>query len=169
RRKASTSLEQLSNTLQQLESRIGRTRDDRLARRPADHQSYPYEASGRGASWDTAPDGRGIADELNALRQELHHQMGSGLRREFATLKDQIERALHTSSASGQAAELGAEFERLSAMIHKLAEQSDDRQVNLLRLEMEEVKAALGKLAREETVQSFDRRWDEFDRRWSDI
>src|SRR5690606_5784622 len=69
----------------------------------------------------------------------------------------------------GQAAELGVEFDRLSGMIHKLAERSDDRQVNLLRLELEEVKGALGKLAREETVQSFDRRWNEFDQRWSDI
>ncbi|WP_292238182.1 hypothetical protein, partial [Mesorhizobium sp.] len=66
------------------------------------------------------------------------------------------------------------EFERLSGAIHTLAEKSDDRSVNLLRLELEQVKAALDTLAREESVravdqsvQAVDRRWDDFDRRWS--
>src|SRR5690606_29093872 len=56
-----------------------------------------------------------------------------------------------------------------AAMIHKFAQRTDDRQLSVLRLEMEEVKNALGKLAREDTVKSFDRRWDELDRRWSDL
>ena len=37
----------------------------------------------------------------------------------------------------------------------------------MLRLELEQVKAALDTLAREESVQKVDRRWDDFDRRWS--
>ena len=37
----------------------------------------------------------------------------------------------------------------------------------MLRLELEQVKAALDTLAREESVQAVDRRWDDFDRRWS--
>ena len=70
--------------------------------------------------------------------------------------------------ASGKgSAELGVEFERLSGAIKSLSEKSDDRSVNLLRLELEQVKAALDTLAREESVQKVDRRWDDFDRRWS--
>src|SRR5690606_20101370 len=171
RRRAGTSLEQLNDTLAELESRIRRPHDDRDADYGVDRSGRRSFGSGHPFHPASQQDHRfpRVADELGALREELRQQMGSGLRREFAALRGEIERALDKSDGVHQAAELGAEFERLSGMIHKLAEQSDDRQIDGLRLEMEEVKRALGKLAREETMQSFDRRWDEFDRRWSDI
>ncbi|WP_192250176.1 peptidoglycan-binding protein [Mesorhizobium silamurunense] len=120
-----------------------------------------------------------IAVELRGLREELRHQMTAGLQREFDALRQDIDRAMQASSQHGipadkSSAELGLEFERLSGAIHTLAEKSDDRSVNLLRLELEQVKAALDTLAREESVQAVDksvravdRRWDDFDRRWS--
>ena len=113
-----------------------------------------------------------IAGELRGLREELRHQMTVGLQREFDALRKDIERAFQASSQSGGqpgkgSAELGVEFERLSGAIQTLAEKSDDRSVNMLRLEVEQVKAALDTLAREESVQAVDRRWDDFDRRWS--
>ncbi len=109
-----------------------------------------------------------IAGELRGLRDELRQQMTVGVRREFQTLREDIERAYRSGSSSAKgSAELGLEFERLSGAIQTLAEKSDDRSVNLLRLELEQVKAALDTLAREESVRGLDRRWDEFDRRWS--
>lgn len=168
RRKASTSLEDIASSLDELETRIRRPYDDRhdLHRQPS-HDPRPdhYERAWREDRLSTAD----LSSELSALRRDLRDQMGSGLRREFTALKKEIEDALQRSGSASQTADLRTEFERLSGMIHKLAEQSDDRQVNMLRLEMEQVKNALGKLAREDTVQSFDRRWSEFDQRWSDI
>ncbi len=115
-----------------------------------------------------------IAGELRGLREELRHQMTAGLQREFEALRNDIERAFQAStqpggqSAGGKgSAELGVEFERLSGAIQALAEKSDDRSVNMLRLDLEQVKAALDTLAREESVQAVGRRWDEFDRRWT--
>ncbi|UCI07481.1 SEL1-like repeat protein [Mesorhizobium sp. B1-1-8] len=113
-----------------------------------------------------------IAVELRGLREELRHQMTAGLEREFEALRKDIDRAMQANSQPGAqagkgSAELGLEFERLSGAIQTLAEKSDDRSVNLLRLELEQVKAALDTLAREESVQKVDRRWDDFDRRWS--
>jgi localization factor PodJL len=179
RRRASTSLEEISSTLDELESRIRSPHEERLTSRREQRLTGESSYFGNRDNWAHARDDRspraggfdsdGVAQELSALRRDLRDQMGAGLRREFAALKSEIETAMQTSGPAGQVAELGVEFERLSAMIHKLASQSDDRQVNLLRLEMEQVKNALGKLAREDTVQSFDRRWDEFDQRWTDI
>ncbi len=193
RRRPSTSLEELSETLDEIESRIGPSRDERrggprlrpLARRLAAEASYAdtYDAPPRERTYPsgarrpapdrsrrpTRADEQAGMSELNALREELHHQMSTGLRREFGRLREDIEKALHSAAPAAQVAELGVEFERLAAMIHKFAQRTDDRQLNVLRLEMEEVKNALGKLAREDTVKSFDRRWDELDRRWSDL
>ncbi|HEY4193506.1 MAG TPA: peptidoglycan-binding protein, partial [Mesorhizobium sp.] len=108
-----------------------------------------------------------IAGELRGLREELRHQTATGLHHEFEALRADIDRACQTAPASRQTEELGREFERLSGAIQMLAEKSDDRSVNSLRLEMEQVRSALDALAREESVQSVDRRFDDFDRRWS--
>jgi len=180
RRRATTSLQELSQTLEELEGRIRRPYADEtssarpLGREP-EYRDAPSARDWRRSPRDRAPvfgarDSHSpLSGELNALRDELRDQMGTGLRREFAGLKSDIERALHSAAPVSQAAQLGAEFERLSGTIHRLTEQSDDRQIDMLRREMADVKQSLGKLAREETVQSFDRRWDELDQRWQDI
>ena len=108
-----------------------------------------------------------IAHELRGLREELRQQMSSGLQREFEALRKDIQRAAQEAPSSRDSAELGLEFERLSGAIRGLAEKSDDKTVNLLRLELEQVRNAMDTLAREESVQAVDRRWQEFDQRWS--
>ena len=169
RRRAGAALEDLDSTLDRLEGRLGPApREDgydRAARRTAPGAGGDFR---RGAALRERAYA-GIATEMQALREELRSQMGAGLNREFTALKGEIERALRTPAATGHAAELGAEFERLSAMMHRLSEESDGRQAHLLRLEMEDMKKALGQLAREETVRSFDNRWGELDRRFTDI
>lgn len=212
RRRPSTSLEQLSSTLDELESRLERmrpareprseaaglrTRSQRLSSATA--HTPPYEpAAPRRAAYAAAPasmgagtgsrprfersagdrrepygaralNERAVADELNTLRAELRQQMSAGLREEFARLKEDIRHALHTAAPASHVAELSVEFERLAAMIHKMSGQPGDRQIALLRDEMEDMKRALGQMAREDTVRAFDRRWDELDQRWSDI
>jgi len=107
-----------------------------------------------------------IAAELKAMRDELRQQTSAGLQQEFESLRRDIQR-LAANAQSVQPREIGVEFERLSDAIHSLSERADDRSINLLRLELEEVKSALDTLAREDTVKSVDRRWDDFDRRWS--
>lgn len=109
-----------------------------------------------------------IAAELKAMREELRQQMGQGLKREFDALRHDIQR-LHAAAPAASGTELGAEFERLSDAVRSLAERSDDRGVNMLRLELEQVKGALDFLAREETVKAADRHWDELDRRWTKL
>lgn len=177
RRRATTSLQELSQTLDELEGRVRRPFADqsqtaRGARRGPQPDARPYrdqrylDADRAAPTRQPAP---AYASELSALRDELRDQMGAGLQRQFTGLKADIERALQSAAPFGQAADLGAEFERLSSMIDRLARKGDDRQIDLLRREMSEVKQSLGKLAREDTVQSVDRRWQDLDQRWRDI
>jgi localization factor PodJL len=189
RRRSSTSLEQLSQTLDDLENRIRRPFEDRdePRQRRATQDSFVADRERRAYGRDRRADsierdierGRSgqesraaldaLSAELGDLRAELRHQMGTGLRREFSSLKSDIDRALAGTAPGNPAAELGAEFERLTGMIGSLANRGDDRQIDLLRHEMEEVKGILGKLAREDTLQSYDRRWEQLDQRWSEI
>jgi len=107
-----------------------------------------------------------IATELKGMREEIRQQMGSGMQREFQALRDDIERAWKAAQSGGRAEELTAELERLSDAIASLAKRSDDRGVGMLRGEFDQVKEAIGRLAREESVTAVERRWDEFDRRF---
>lgn len=212
-RRPQTTLEQLNRSLETLEQRLERTREDPMARpdprqhgtdarypaahptgqqrwyedpQPAPRQKSPMQPAAafeqnyqaiardidrvRGQEDGVAMVGK-IAGELRGMREELRHQMTAGLQREFEALRNDIERAFQSGAKPGAStkgsAELGLEFERLSGAIQTLAEKSDDRSVNMLRLELEQVKAALDTLAREESVQKVDRRWDDFDRRWT--
>lgn len=140
--------------------------DHRAAYEPQPYQSLARDMERvRGQEDGVAAFGK-IAGELKGLREELRHQLTSGIRREFETLRKDIETASLTRSGK-DSQELGLEFERLQGAIHNLAGKSDDRNVGLLRSELGQVKAALDTLAREETVLSVDRRFNDFEHRFS--
>ncbi len=183
-RRQSASIEDLDRTLETLEGRVGRLRDEAYGSESArpwrdvpwrerDQRAspQPYREMARDlervrAHEDELSSVSRIAAEIKSLREELRHQMSTGIGREFATLRRDLERATAASATNSQAAALGAEFERLSAMIQRLADNGGDKSVSLLRLEIDEVKKALDTLAREDTVRSVGERWEEFDRRW---
>ena len=198
KRRSYTSLEQLNRSLETLEQRIDRNREEvagysRGAPRSGVSEPYagprtaptprtseyrsaleqPYRSIARDIERvrnqedGVAAFGK-ISEELKALREELRSQITSGVRREFETLRQEIERAATTGSSKALA-QLGQDVERLSGTVQSLAERGDDRNVNMLRLEIEQMKGALDSLAREETVLSVDRRWDDFDRRFNDF
>ena len=187
-RRPETTLEQLNRSLENLESQLGRSRDSRVPRddswtaaaRTAAPRHDPSEEPARSASpaprepnparderagMEGAQAASKVSAEMRQLRDELRNQMSLGLRREFDTLRSDIEQSSQDASAKSSA-ELGRELERLTSAIHSLGERGDDRGIALLRLEVEQVKAALNTLAREETVLSVDRRWDDLDRRF---
>jgi len=107
-----------------------------------------------------------IATELKGMREELRQQMSSGLSREFEALRADIQRAYSAANAGLQGVDLTNELERLSNAIGALAQRSDDRGIGMLRTELDEVRATMDRLAREESVHAVERRWDEFDRRF---
>lgn len=157
-RRSQASLEELSRTLDSLENRFEQARiaADRDSPAPQTREQAPHRARPAAQAEDR------IAAEIKALRAELRHQMGTGLKREFQSLRQEIGLA-----EQHELRELSRELERLNRAIGSLGGQSDPRAVEMLRLELDEMKQILGRLAREESVKSVDRRWDEFDRRWS--
>lgn len=109
-----------------------------------------------------------LAAEVKGLRDELRHQMTAGLQREFDSLRSDLSRAYSASDANN-GGKLADELERISDSIRTLSSRSDDKGVNLLRLDIEQLRAELDSLAREDTVRSMDSRWDQFDRRWNEL
>jgi len=194
-RKAHASLEELNRSLESLGHKLDRSREvpplreERAPRRSQwaeTDMNFRERPSEDWRSRATAPrqrmmepayaprredDGSAarIAAELKGLREELRQQMTAGIRREFDVLRSEVERASASPASVRADAELGVEFERLSDAIAALSERGDDKNINMLRLELEQVKGVLDSLAREETVLSVDRRWDDFNKRWSTL
>ncbi|MCT9000050.1 peptidoglycan-binding protein [Chelativorans intermedius] len=182
-RRSGTALEDISRTLEQLESRLERALGERrrpeavdgdiarrmqrlsqvaaTPRRPAPGLDPARREQEQRAATDA------LAGEMKALREEMRAVMGSGLKREFDALREELARIMELVPQSSWTAELNAEFEQLSRAITLLAERSDDRSTKALRLELEQVKASLDKLAREETVRALDERWEALESRLS--
>ena len=135
-RRPYASLEQLNRSLETLEQRIDRNREEvadysRASQRRAASQPYGqgFESGTRAPARPRAPEYRGaydqpyqsiardiervrsqedgvaafgkIAGEIKGLREELRHQMTSGVRREFESLRKDIERAYAAGSRQG--------------------------------------------------------------------
>ena len=103
----------------------------------------------------------GIAQELEALRAEMRSQL-SEARRELSAREQGTPRS---DGSMAEATEIKAEIERLTDAVHSLAHRTDDRPMNVLRLELEQARAAIDSLAREDTVRTIGDRWDDFERR----
>jgi localization factor PodJL len=178
RRRPSTSIERLNRTLEELEGRLGDTEDgergqggqhhwqhDRGPTFPAYSDLAHTVRQARSREEEFASVSQ-IATELRSLREEIRSQGGPGVGREIAALRRDLERNRTPGGGADQAVALAGELERLSGMIERLAARGDDRGVQMLRREIDDIKAALGQLAREETVRSVGERWEDLDRRW---
>lgn len=100
----------------------------------------------------------------------------SRLHNETSEIRGEIERlgALLMNDAPRHAyahaqqdtSEIKSEIERLTAAVQSLTRRPDDKQpINALRLELEQARAMIESLAREETVRTIGDRWDDFERR----
>ena len=163
-RRPHTSLDQLNRSLENLEARLERAREEsaepyRTPPRQAPVAAYaPRGEYGCGAPYerpyqtiardiDRARDQEDgiaaagkIANELRVLREEMHHQMGTRLQREFDLLRKNTDSVSQVGEADSQAIELGLELGRLSGAIHLLA---DRMSANVFRRPEDQVLTAL--------------------------
>jgi localization factor PodJL len=161
RRRPTTSIDDLNRTLADLEARISQRDEPAGDAAPARLAAQIEMQRRREESVEAAGS---IAGELKLLRDDLNAKIAAGIEREFAAVKSQIEEA-RAKPAACRADELSGEVERLGGMIDALAARGSEDYAARLHSEMETIKETLAELARESTLQSAERRWDEFDRR----
>jgi localization factor PodJL len=177
-RRPQTTLDQLSLSLEQLERQLdlrsGQRADQDIYRpsrqRLADETAPYYDRMTPPAqarqSWETGRGGQQgaarneaakLADELQALRDEMQVMLSD----------THPPRRMPAAQAHGgsEAAEIRAEIERLTDAVQTLTQRADDRPFNVLRLELEQARAAIDSLAREDTVRAMSDRWEDFERR----
>jgi localization factor PodJL len=150
-RRGPSALDDLERTLNGLEQRVGsigakhqepvpmRTRDDFAER----FQQLNQQFAQRTDRFASAPRSAGS----------------------LSRLANDIERARHDEESFHGLSAVSAEINRLRADIRGLAERPADRSGELLRRELEELKRNVSTLAREDTLRSVGRSWEQFERR----
>lgn len=152
-RRGPSALDDLERTLNGLEARVGsigkapepaplRAREDFAERFQQLNQHF-------------AP-----RDDRSAPRAAAPSSAGS-----LSRLAHDIERARHEEESFHGLSAVSAEINRLRADIRGLAERPADRSSELLRRELEELKLNVGMLAREDTLRSVGRSWEQYERR----
>lgn len=163
-RRSQTSLDELNRTLERLEDQLKSARPGPVADSLEDRPSHPDREPRRPAP-ERGDGASMVVTELRALRDEMRTQMTGVLRQEFEGLRKEIVRSRSTVDGSDVDRQLAGELERLSDAIQQLADRGEDAELKSLRLEMDGLRTAMGKLAREETLLEFDGRWQDMDRR----
>ncbi|MBL8582020.1 MAG: peptidoglycan-binding protein, partial [Rhizobiaceae bacterium] len=184
-RRPSSALEELNRSLEGFEQRLDRHRDeaaeflreplhyaeDTVAGRQREEYRYVPPAprqhvAGHAPDRSRAPDeglatlGR-IAVDLKSLRDEVRFQTNHGMKREFDSLRREMERGVTPAPA----ADLSGEFERLATMIKTITSTSNDGVVSALRVELDQVRSALESLERVDAER--DQRWQALEERVS--
>ncbi|MCB1418258.1 MAG: SEL1-like repeat protein [Notoacmeibacter sp.] len=95
--------------------------------------------------------------------------MTSSISREFEALRHQLSGVYADVRAGQSTSDIAPELDRISQAVRSLSERSNDRGISDLHLEVEELKHAVGELAREESLRAVQARWNDFDRRWDHL
>jgi len=142
-RRDGASLEQITQSLMDLESRLGRSADAPNANRRG---SYARPAE---------------------QRETLRQPMPADPRSEFADLRGQLNRMLDSNREAAALAPAHAdETDRISRAMHALSDRADEPNIKQLRGEIEHLRSALDTLARDDSLRS-PAQPDERERRWS--
>lgn len=198
RRRSGTTLEDISQTLSALEQRIAGSRaqqgngerGERLApassgraerntaakTAPPRYTSYANAPASAGQDFDNArvqSEGYAavhrISEELHALREDLRREFTVGIEKEFDGLRDLLA-SIYAEAGSSRASDaLMPELDRIAEAVETLSTRGSRGDIGQLKSEIEDLKAAIDDLAREESVQSIKTRWSDFDRRWDSI
>jgi localization factor PodJL len=115
-----------------------------------------------------------VRDDFAERFQQLNQQFAPRIDRfaaapssagSLSRLANDIERARHEEESFHGLSAVSAEINRLRADIRSLADRPADRSGELLRRELEELKRHVATLAREDTLRSVGRSWEQFEHR----
>lgn len=177
RRSANMTLDKLDEALSNLERRMGieraersgrglphrdddisaiRARQEALARRDRPDTSYRAAPPVRHAV--AAPDQAGLQAELAVMREALNREMSSTIASQFASIRDEL-KSLYRQGSTVSPDDLADGFGRLTRELGVVASRVENGDTGALRAEVEELKAHVSALAREDTLRDMADRW----------
>ncbi|MEX0345306.1 MAG: peptidoglycan-binding protein [Rhizobiaceae bacterium] len=128
-------------------------------------ETYRAAQSGYDAN-DLSGEIQRLSDSVRSLSQRSENGGINLLRAELDEVKHALG-ALTAAQSGHDKINLSDDIQRLTENVRSLSQRSDDSGIDMLRAELEEVKRALGALAREDSIQQMSQRWEEIDRQWS--
>jgi localization factor PodJL len=187
RRSAGTTLEKLDDALSMLERRMGiesnadrgasasreidqdisaiRARQEALAKAPPVRtnltQAQPVSTVGH-------RNDHMLRDELARMRDTLNRELSTTIAGQFEEIREELRR-LGTAGAGLSSDDLADGFNRLTRELGVVASRVENTDASSLRAEVEELKAHVTALAREDTLRDMADRWTVIEREIGDL
>ena len=171
RRAPSPAMEELNRTLASLEKRLmdleeqdnaPDMRDILRSGRQPDRYSAPVRHHE-----ETATGLAEIAENLRQMRESSERSQPSyASSAEIGRASREMSRLQRTVSEEGFSPQMSDDFERINNSVRFLAERSSEANAQALRQQLEELNRTVQGLAREETLNRLNNRWDRFDARF---
>ena len=178
RRNAGSSLDKLDDALSVLERRMGIEPADRrsvVARPPSEPDDDVAAIRARQALLDRRQSVAGAADgrlrgsgdgqvdavlrnELTKMRETLNAELSSTIAGHFTDIRQELRR-LETQQAGLSRDDVADGFDRLTRELSVVASRVENGEAGSLRSEVEELKAHVAALAREDTLRDMADRW----------
>lgn len=181
-RRPDTAMDELNRTLEGLESKLLELEGDAPYRPSAEPEDiYDFEPAPmsrlsssrdkgsalRSKQDDNAAGLADIAHHLHRLRSNLYQEPITEPRRDdYETISQDMSRLHNDAVKQGYSAKIDDEFNRISASVRVLTEQSDSNNSRQLHRDLEELKRTVQTLAREESLRRLTHRWDSFDEKF---
>ena len=133
-------------------------RASRVAAEPVRSVSRPVPQAAPAAMSDAAV--RDIANALVGLRQDLKRDIEQGLSREMSSLRSEMHGiAAAATQGDALAQDIRQDLQRLSLSLADLGRQPTTSESDALRADLEEMRAMIDGLAREDSVRRIESRW----------
>ncbi|WP_422038101.1 peptidoglycan-binding protein [Rhizobium sp. PP-CC-3G-465] len=133
-------------------------RSARIAAEPVRAASRPVPQAAPAAMSDAAV--RDIATALVGLRQDLKRDIEQGLSREMSSLRSEMHGiAAAATQGDALAHDIRQDLQRLSLALADLGRQPTTSDSDALRADLDEMRAMIDGLAREESVRRMESRW----------
>ncbi len=134
-------------------SRVERSRSTRAPASAPSYASPTHEGQGDAAL-------REVAEALVNLRQELKSEISQGVSREMQVLRTELRNIRSFAENQDFAEDIRDDVARLAASINRLGH-STGPDAQALRSEFEELRTLVEQMARQDSMQKMERRWDE--------
>lgn len=131
----------------------------RPRREPAPRQ----DAATQNAMRETSGAMRDIAEALVSLRDDLRHDIAENMRREFGTLRRDVDEIKALSGTAATRSDVSQDLAHLADQLEMLEARRAENQGPALQAELDDLRAMVNELAREDSMRRLETRWDGFE------
>ncbi|MCR9137772.1 MAG: peptidoglycan-binding protein [Alphaproteobacteria bacterium] len=127
-------------------------------------EAVPQQAAAtQSAMRETSGAMRDIAEALVSLRDDLRHDISESMSREFGSLRRDVDEIKALSGTAATRPDVSQDLAHLADQLEMLETRRSESQGSALQAELDDLRAMVNELAREDSMRRLETRWDGFE------